>query len=47
MPRPKLVGSRKIWDLEEVRLAFKALPAENDEGEVRDGFEANEWDCVA
>ena len=28
MPRPRPVGARKIWDLEEVRLAFKALPPE-------------------
>ena len=35
MPRPKCIGSRKVWDVEEVHAAFKALPHDkqvNDEG---------------
>ena len=32
MPRPRLVGNRRIWDLEELDLAFKALPREGGEG---------------
>jgi hypothetical protein len=30
MPRPKRIDARLVWDLEEVRLAFKALPSEDD-----------------
>lgn len=29
MPRPRVVGSRRIWDVEELDLAFKALPRED------------------
>jgi excisionase family DNA binding protein len=28
MPRPRIAGSRRIWDIEELDLAFKALPRE-------------------
>lgn len=35
MPSPKVVGSRKIWDREELRRAFKALPSKD---------ERNDWD---
>jgi hypothetical protein len=28
MPRPRVVGGRRIWDVEELDLAFKALPRE-------------------
>lgn len=31
MPKPTLIGRRKVWDAEEVRLAFKALPRDGDE----------------
>ncbi len=35
MPRPRLVGERRIWDVEELDLAFKALPREGgDDGAV-------------
>lgn len=35
MPRPRLIGSKKVWDAQELDEAFDALP--------RYG-EANEWD---
>lgn len=38
MPPPKCIGTRRIWDLRQVDLAFDALPAEED----RAG--ANTWD---
>ncbi len=49
MPRPRLVGRRRIWDVEELDLAFKALPREGGDGEpifVADGWQeaANPWD---
>jgi hypothetical protein len=32
MPRPRLAGGRRIWDVDELDLAFKALPREAGEG---------------
>jgi excisionase family DNA binding protein len=34
MPRPRVVGGRRIWDIEELDLAFKALPREDGEDDV-------------
>ena len=31
MPRPRKAGARRIWDVEELDLAFKALPREGGE----------------
>lgn len=31
MPRPRVAGGRRIWDVEELDLAFKALPREGGE----------------
>jgi hypothetical protein len=28
MPRPRLAGGRRIWDIEELDVAFRALPRE-------------------
>jgi excisionase family DNA binding protein len=28
MPRPRIAGGRRIWDVDELDLAFKALPRE-------------------
>jgi hypothetical protein len=39
MPRPRLVGERRIWDVEELDLAFKALPREG--GEHKSIFNAS------
>jgi excisionase family DNA binding protein len=39
MPRPKPIGKRKVWDVEEVREAFKALPHDM---QIDDG-DANTW----
>jgi predicted DNA-binding transcriptional regulator AlpA len=35
MPRPKPIGNRKVWDVEEVQAAFKALPhdMQSDDGD--------------
>src|SRR5215469_14156765 len=29
MPRPRLLAKRRIWDIEELDLAFKSLPREH------------------
>ncbi len=38
MPAPKRVGSRKIWDVRALDLAFEALPGEDSAPET------NDWD---
>ena len=45
MPRPRLVGERRIWDVEELDLAFKALPREG--GEAEPIFKSEEQDSWA
>jgi predicted DNA-binding transcriptional regulator AlpA len=34
MPKPRLIGTRKLWDVDELRAAFKSLPRDDDEGEI-------------
>jgi predicted DNA-binding transcriptional regulator AlpA len=31
MPRPRIIGARRIWDVEELDIAFRALPREASE----------------
>jgi hypothetical protein len=31
MPKPRVLGSRRIWDVDDLDAAFKALPREGDE----------------
>ncbi|WP_294929279.1 hypothetical protein [uncultured Paracoccus sp.] len=38
MPGPKRVGSRKLWDVRALDLAFDALPGEDSAPEI------NDWD---
>ena len=42
MPRPRLVGRRRIWDVEELDAAFKTLPREGGE-EPDDAEQPNTW----
>lgn len=37
MPGPKYINTRAVWDVDELRLAFKALPSNDD-------TDNNEWD---
>jgi hypothetical protein len=48
MPRPRLAEGRRIWDVEELDLAFKALPREGGDAEpIFDGENAvNPWDEI-
>jgi len=48
MPRPRLAEGRRIWDVEELDLAFKALPREGGDTEpIFDGENtANPWDEI-
>jgi excisionase family DNA binding protein len=43
MPRPRMAGTRRIWDVEELDLAFKALPREGGEGEAIFSSEGDSW----
>ena len=42
MPTPRLARGRRVWDVDELRASFKALP-KVDEGPAA---EANTWDGV-
>jgi predicted DNA-binding transcriptional regulator AlpA len=33
MPRPRMIGARRVWDVDELRAAFKCLPKD---GETED-----------
>ena len=33
MPRPCIAGGRRIWDIDELDLAFKVLPREGGEAD--------------
>ena len=43
MPRPRIAGGRRIWDVEELDLAFKTLPREGGEAEVIFASESDSW----
>ena len=43
MPRPRVVGSRRIWDVEELDLAFRALPREGGEEAVFGAADGDSW----
>ena len=45
MPRPRLIGVRRIWDVEELDLAFKAQPREG--GDAEPIFQSEETDSWA
>lgn len=36
MPRPRVINSRKVWDVDDVRLAFKRLPYDGEDRAVAD-----------
>lgn len=45
MPRPRLAGARRIWDIDELDLAFKALPREGGNAEpIFTSSEGNSWE---
>jgi hypothetical protein len=51
MPRPRLAKGRRVWDIEELDLAFKALPREDGDAEPifvakEDEEITNPWDDV-
>jgi len=49
MPRPRLADGRRVWDIEELDLAFKALPREGGDAAPifgEDAAAANPWDDI-
>jgi len=36
MPKPKLIGERKVWDIQQLDRAFEALPQEGEGGSWAD-----------
>lgn len=47
MPRPRIAGSRRIWDIEELDAAFKALPREGGDEAAFGGSSNNSWSDYA
>jgi excisionase family DNA binding protein len=47
MPRPRLAGSRRIWDIEELDAAFKALPREGGDEAAFGEIPNNSWSDYA
>lgn len=43
LPRPRKIGRRKVWDLDELTKAFKAFPHEGEEDEDA-GPDDGSWD---
>jgi excisionase family DNA binding protein len=43
MPRPRIAGGRRIWDVEELDLAFKALPREGGEAQAIFSDPSDSW----
>ncbi|WP_108459151.1 hypothetical protein [Devosia naphthalenivorans] len=41
MPKPRVIDNRRIWDVDDIDAAFKALPIE---GEANDSARPNSWD---
>lgn len=43
MPRPRVVGSRRIWGVDELDIAFRALPRDGGDDAVADHEGNNSW----
>ena len=43
MPRPRLAGSRRIWDIDEIDAAFRDLPREGLDGQPVQELSKNSW----
>lgn len=43
MPRPRIIGGRRVWDVEELDLAFKALPRDGGEDESFGEANTDSW----
>lgn len=43
MPRPRVVGRRRLWDVEELDLAFKLLPREGGDEVTFGAIATDSW----
>jgi excisionase family DNA binding protein len=43
MPRPRVAGGRRIWDIEELDLAFRTLPREGGEEDIFGFHSEDTW----
>jgi excisionase family DNA binding protein len=43
MPRPRIIGQRRIWDVDELDQAFRALPREGGDDEPVFESRENSW----
>ena len=43
MPRPRIVGTRRIWDVDELDIAFRALPREGGDQCAGGSETENSW----
>jgi hypothetical protein len=43
MPRPRVIGGRRIWNIEELDTAFKALPREGGEDATFGAQRGDSW----
>ena len=43
MPKPRLAGARRIWDVDELDYAFKGLPREDEGGEANFAHTTDSW----
>lgn len=43
MPRPRVAGRRRIWDVEELDVAFQALPREGGDEALFGATGGNSW----
>ena len=44
MPPPRLIGKRRVWDVDELDIAFRALPHETSNlAPDRNGFGTGSW----
>jgi excisionase family DNA binding protein len=43
MPRPRVAGGRRIWDVEELDVAFKALPREGGDDASFGAVSGDSW----
>jgi hypothetical protein len=43
MPRPRLIGARRVWDVDELDAFFRALPVEGGGGNIAAAGGSNPW----
>jgi hypothetical protein len=45
MPRPRLIDGRRVWDVDDIDAAFKAMPVEGEQLPIGEngGLDDNPW----